>query len=145
MKVHYLGYLFVFTLLGCQSTVDLNEPSLQTHEKSGCPILENGKWHAWIDKETTTESLFRLNVHGEVIVPSSGYQISWKRGPMDRMHPPKLNVNIVPQKSEGMNLQVLTTIPVTYKLETPIKRFRAVAIYCEGELLTELVDVQLTD
>jgi hypothetical protein len=145
MKMHFLSYLFVFTLLGCHAAENINKQSINSHEKSTCPIIKSDKWHAWIDKATINKQLFRLNIHGEVELPNSGYQITWLRGPMDRMQPPKLSVNIVPQKREGMSLQVLSTMPVTYTLETPIKNFRAVAIYCGGELLTEMVDIQLTN
>lgn len=110
-----------------------------------CPILKSDKWHAWFDRFTEKDGQYRLNVNGEVIMPHPGFTMQWSVGPTDRMHPPGLKLSLLPKASDMMVIQVLTTVPVKYYLETPISEFSRVSIFCGEKLLSRIEGVTATD
>lgn len=143
MKFHNLWLILLFVVVGCNSTsAKLKSNRLDVNQ---CPILKNENWSARIENSATSKSLFRLFVQGEITFSDSRYQVKWSKGPLDRRSPPKLIINIEPIKSDGLNLQVLTPVTITYSIETKLNEFRAISVYCNREMLTELIDIKLTD
>jgi hypothetical protein len=142
--------LSMLCLAACTSNLrsrnkDTNQVPQTEQPNISCPILESGKWHAWLDKKTEIEGQYRLNVAGEITLPNPAFDIEWTLGQTDRMQPPGLRLSIMPKQLNQMAMQVITTKPVKYYLETPIGEFRHVSIYCGLQQLTQIVDVMLTD
>jgi hypothetical protein len=115
------------------------------HGSVNCPILKSGKWYAWLDKFTKKDGQYRLNINGEVIMPTPGFAMQWSVGPTDRMQPPSLRLSLLPKASNLMVIQVLTKVPVKYSLETPISEFSSISIFCGEKLLSRIEGVTLTD
>ena len=111
----------------------------QTTDNSFCPVLKTRNWHAWIDRLGEKES--RLNIRGEVDLPTPGYQVEWQPGILDRRQPPaqRLTLSLVPP--EGMVIQVITPTKVNFTMPTSILEYRSVMIYCGDKLLAEIPDV----
>ena len=115
------------------------------HSNASCPILKSGKWYARLDKFTKKYGQYRLHINGEVIMPNPGFAMQWSVGPTDRMQPPALRLSLLPKASDLMVIQVLTTVPVKYSLDTPISEFSNISIFCEEKLLSQIEGVTLTD
>jgi hypothetical protein len=146
--------LSVLSLAGCSNTVqeqsagqapDVAQVVENRRTESTCPILHSDKWYAWLDKEASKEGQFRLNVSGEITLPNPGFELEWSVGLTDRMRPPGLRLSLVPKSLNQMTIQVLTNVPVKYYMDTPIRQFRHVSIYCGQQQLAQIVDVMLTD
>ncbi len=110
-----------------------------------CPVLESRNWHAWIDKVLVRERKGRLNITGQIDLPSPGYAISWKLGPLDRAKPPGQRLSLDIKPPDGMVIQVLTPTQIHIQTEAQVLEFREVAIYCEGTLLASLPGVTPTE
>jgi hypothetical protein len=110
-----------------------------------CPILKSEKWSARLDKSTKKDGQYRLNINAEVVMPNPGFSMQWSVGPTDRMQPPALRLSLLPKASDLMVIQVLTTVPVKYSLDTPISEFSNISIFCGDKLLSRIEDVTLTD
>lgn len=139
-------------LMACQ----VNEPYPRSSEtisedkqvSESCAVLQSDKWHAWLDRYSNKESdqyEYRLNLVGEVILPNPGYSIDWSVGPMDRRAPPGIRINLLTTPSDNPTIQVLTPMKAEFTMDTPVKFFRSVSVYCGEGLLVEIPDVQLTD
>lgn len=140
----FISLLFI-TSCSNPMTKELESPTVQALKNGSCPIIESDKWHAWIDRYQKTEDSYRLNVSGEVNLPTPAYEINWSIGPTDRMAPPGIRLFLEPVSQEGMAIQLITTKKVEYNISTSIKHYRHVSIYCEGVLLVQINDVMLTD
>ncbi len=146
-SLQLLGFLFTLLLVSCAKTVTESQPIPENvvKQKDLCPIIRSDKWHAWLDKYNQKEGSFRLNVSGELTLPNPAYHIEWTAGPIDRMYPPGLRLLLKPKKRDGMSIQVITDVPTSYQMDTPISRYRYVSIYCEGVELAKIENVVLTD
>lgn len=136
-----------FLVLSCESSVTLvgHNQTESKNKASSCPIIQSGKWHVWIDKFEKVEGTYRLNIKGEVSLPNPAYDIEWSVGPMDRMNPPGLRLFLKPKATDGMSIQVITNVPVTYQLDTPIVQYRYISIHCESVEIARISDVNFTD
>jgi hypothetical protein len=110
-----------------------------------CPILKSEKWHVWLDKFTEKKGQYRLIVNGQITLPTPGFTMRWFVDSTDRMHPPSLRLMLQPKASNLITIQVLTTVPVEYTLETSLTEFNSVLIYCGEKLLSRIEGVNLTD
>jgi hypothetical protein len=138
----------VFLLTSCAASpikINSDQKSIHKEHEVSCPVIESGKWHAWIDKFTQKKGNNRLIVVGEIVLPTPGFTIGWKQGATDRMSPPSLRLHLSATPPEGMVIQAITPVPVNINLETPIHEFRSVIIFCGNEKLAEITDVRLTD
>ena len=144
-KILFLAMLFL-TIAACgQQQV---KPPILTEEPvvNACSIYETRNWHAWLDKYNVVEGKYRLNISGQVDLPSAGYEITWKMGIADRAHPPGQRVILTAIKNEhAMSVQVITPTEVAFKQEVPYSAYRNIMIYCGDRLLVSLSDVQLND
>lgn len=150
MTMRNIKLLWLTSLLfivSCSNTVEEKEIKAKENVQKtlACPIIESGKWHSWLDKYQQQEGSYRLKLSGEVLLPNPAYKLKWLVGPTDRMNPPGLRLFLKPIALSEMAIQVITTVPVNYELETPISNYRFVSIYCEGKLLAKIENVILTD
>ena len=116
-----------------------NSEMAQTIDNSLCPVMETRNWHAWIDRVGEKES--RLNIWGEIDLPTPGYTVEWQPGILDRRQPPAQRINLSPVPPEGMVTQVITPTKVNFTMPTSILEYRLVMIYCGDKLLAEIPDV----
>jgi hypothetical protein len=107
--------------------------------------LKSEKWHVWLDKFTEKKGQYRLIVNGQITLPTPRFTMRWFVDSTDRMHPPSLRLMLQPKASNLMTIQVLTTVPVEYTLETSLSEFNSVLIYCGEKLLSRIEGVNLTD
>lgn len=138
----------IFFLTSCAASpikINSDQESIHKEHDVSCPVIESGKWHAWIDKFTQKKDNNRLIIVGEIILPTPGFTIDWKQGVTDRMNPPSLRLHLSATPPEGMVIQAIASVPVKINLETPIHEFRSVAIFCGDKKLAEIADVRLTD
>ena len=111
----------------------------QTTNNSFCPVIETRNWHAWIDGFGEEE--LRLNISGEVDLPTPGYQVEWQQGILDRRQPPTQRISLSLIPPEAMVIQVITPTKVNFTMATSILEYRSVMIYCGDQLLAEIPDV----
>jgi len=148
-SVCFYAPLIILGLFSCstkKADIASEAPSIQQKEihnnnVQGCPVLKSGKWHAWIKDSTNQSKGYQLNVKGEVTLPNPGFDIVWSAGPTDRMNPPGLRLNLQPKPTSMMTIQVLTNVSVSHRLDTPLKGYRSVSIYCAGEILGSIKNV----
>ena len=116
-----------------------NSQIAQTTDRSFCPVMETRNWHAWIDRLGQKES--RLNIRGEVDLPTPGYKVEWQPGILDRRRPPAQRISLSLVPPEGIVAQVITPTKVNFTMPTSILEYRSVMIYCGDKLLAEIPDV----
>ncbi len=111
----------------------------QSEDTISCPAMESRNWHAWIDRVAENEP--RLNISGEVDLPTPGYEVEWKSGILDRRNPPAQRISISFIPPQGIVAQVITPTKVSFTMPSPILKYRSVAIYCGDKLLADIPDV----
>ena len=110
---------------------------------SSCNIMQSRDWHAWIDRVAEKEP--RLNIVGEIDLPTPGYTIEWQPGILDRSQPPTQRLSLYLTPPEGMVIQVITPTKVNYVMPASSLEYKAIAIYCGDKLLTVIPDVFPTE
>ena len=83
-----------------------------------------------------------LNISGEITLPTSGYTISVRAGPLDRRQPPTQRVILDLVKPDGPALQVLTMEAVSGQLSDALPAYRAVMIVCGDKALAEIANIE---
>ncbi len=150
-----VAYAIAFSLImmGCNANPD---PQSKTEQKlntdntiaestdgpknnSFCPVITSRNWHAWIDRAAENEP--RLNISGEVDLPTPGYQVEVKPGILDRRQPPAQRFSLSFTPPDGIVAQVITSTQVSYTMPTSILEYRSVMIYYGDKLLAEIPDV----
>lgn len=122
-----------------KTETNLNPNKEVAQNTVNCPVMESRNWHAWIDRVNENES--RLNISGEVDLPTPGYKVEWKPGILDRRQPPAQRISLSLTPPEGMVIQVITPTKVNFTMPTKILEYRSVAIYCGDKLLVEIPEV----
>ena len=152
-KINSFLLTFVVTLFlliaGCNSNFktevntegqqNIDNAIAETTDNSFCPVIGSRNWHAWIDRVAENES--RLNISGEVDLPTPGYQVEVKPGILDRRQPPAQRFSLSFTSPDGIVAQVITPTKVSYTMPTSILEYRSVIIYCGDKLLAEIPDV----
>ncbi len=115
------------------------ESTDKLENNSFCPVIASRNWHAWIDRVAENEP--RLNISGEVDLPTPGYQVEVKPGILDRRQPPAQRFSLSFTPPEGIVAQVITPTKVSYTMPTSILEYRSIMIYCGDKLLVEIPDV----
>lgn len=154
MKSTVFYLLLVVAMTGCADTSSddsrynqaalQEEGSMATPEPS-CPIMPSEDWRATLVRLAANNGQYQLNVSATVTLPTPGYALSWSQGITDRMHPPGLRLTLSATAPKGMVIQVLTPTLVKHTIDTPIKAYRFVAIYCGAKLLGKIDNVHLAE
>ena len=127
-----------------QNTNDgISQPLAKPLNNSSCAVLKSRNWHAWIDR--VAENKPRLNIVGEVDLPTPGYTVEWKPGILDRRQPPAQRLSLLLTPPEGMVIQVITPTQVNYVMPASSLEYRSILIYCGEQLLTTIPDVVPTE
>ena len=144
---------FSLVMMGCNANPDpqskteqklntdntIAESTAEPKNNSFCPVIASRNWHAWIDRVAENEP--RLNISGEVDLPTPGYQVEVKPGILDRRQPPTQRFSLSFTPPEGIVAQVITPTQVRYTMPTSILEYRSIMIYCGDKLLVEIPDV----
>ena len=104
-----------------------------------CPVQFTGEWSAWVDAMPPGPKT--LNVSGQVVAPTPGYEASWREGFADRGMPPGQHFYLEFTPPSGFVPQVLTTIDVTYRGDAAYPEYRAVIVHCGDDTVTEISPV----
>ena len=122
-----------------EEDLNFNSAIAQNTNNSFCPVLETRNWHAWIER--VGEDGARLNISGEVSLPTPGYQVEWQPGILDRRKPPAQRISVSFLPPEGIVAQVITPTKINYTMSTSILEYRSVMISCGDKLLAEIPHV----
>lgn len=148
IKITLFAIASLLSLLGCSNASQSKDRNVNKSEKLAietCAILKSGKWHAWLDTYPQEKGSYRLNVVGEVRLPSPSYDLVWIVGPTDSMKPPRLSLFLKTLSQGGISAQVITDVTARYEMTTPIAHYHHLSIVCGNKLLEQIIDVQLTD
>ena len=158
-----ISFVLAGIVTGCSSPANLSEvqnklekqntqeqvvESINTTSAS-CPVIESRNWHAWIDRVAENEP--RLIVSGEVDLPTSGYEVEWRSGILDRLssnggsQPPAQRLSVSFTPPDGIVAQVVTPTEVSFTMPSLLLEYSSVMIYCGDKLLADLPDVVPTD
>ena len=121
----------------------LNETvGVATEEKSAmsenCPVIDSRGWSAWLNKMPSVDGGARLNIAGEVDLPTPGYSVEWIEGPAD---PPGQRFTLVLTPPDGIVPQVVTPTPVKYEGAATYPAYRSILINCGGEGIAEITEI----
>ncbi len=139
--------LLAMTLSACAQSGPTESPPPESIDNvsqsvsNACPAYETRNWRAWIDTSDSSTGTGRLNITGQIDLPSPGYSIDVTKGRLDKRNPPLLRINVAPMPPEGAALAVITSEDVLYSVETPILRYRSIVVLCGERRLAELMDV----
>jgi hypothetical protein len=117
------------------ATVETNAMS------SVCPVIDSRAWSAWLDTMPSLEPGPRLNIYGEVDLPTPGYKVEWREGPADRANPPGQRMTLVLTPPAGVVAQVVTPTPVKFQAKATYPAYRAIFVICGGKPLAEITDI----
>ena len=114
---------------------DARVPAEKADLQSGCPVVESWNWKAWVDRMPGLEPKpeERLNVKGEVKLPTSGYQVELKR-----MDPSTYRLHLIITPPTGLVAQVPTTYEVKDIFSVTAPTNKSVIIYCGDQMLTKI-------
>lgn len=105
-----------------------------------CPIAGSSDWAAWVSAMPGPDRP-RLIVTGKVTVPTGGYRLALREGPLLRSEPPIQQILLDVALPSGGATQAIVTHEV--RGEWPaLERYRAVTIHCGGEVLAEISPVE---
>ncbi len=132
----------VFTTTGCNATDSITETQstldkiAQPANNVSCPALSSRNWQAWIDEGSVNEP--RLNISGEVDLPTPNYTVKWKLENGDRFSSLARNISIAFIPLEGIVIQVVTPTEVSFSMPLSTPDLKTVRIYCGDKLFTEM-------
>lgn len=136
-------------IVSCQTQSNLPEPLEKETSRSKstnsdtCVAMNSRNWLAWIDRPENKEP--RLNISGEVDLPTPGYTVAWKPGILDRRQPPTQNLSVSFTPPEGIVIQVVTPTKVNFTMPSKILEYRSVRIYCGDQKLADIPEVKATE
>ena len=120
-------------------------PAVATEDESAmtkdCPVIDSRGWSAWLNKMPSVEGGARLNIAGEVDLPTPGFGVEWVAGPADRANPPGQRFTLVLTPPDGIVAQVVTPTLVKYEDAAAYPAYRAIRVVCGGEVLAEITDI----
>ncbi|MEO1673220.1 MAG: hypothetical protein AAFR77_20985, partial [Cyanobacteria bacterium J06631_2] len=80
----------------------------------------------------------RLNISGEVDLPTPNYTVKWKLENGDRFSSLARNISIAFIPLEGIVIQVVTPTEVSFSMPLSTPDLKTVRIYCGDKLFTEM-------
>ena len=141
MSVRNVWLLAVAVLIGCVSAESTTPANRDEEVTVDCPVISSRNWHAWIDAMPGIGAGPTLHVTGEVELPTPGYTISWREGPLDRRSPPTQHLDLVLEAPTGIVVQVLTTATAHYRARALARSYRSIRIGCGSQTLAIIDDV----
>lgn len=108
---------------------------------SDCPILKSNDWRAHVDAMPGPNDNPRLIVSGKITVPTSGYKLALRMGPVAESYPVQVTVYLDAIPPSGPATQALERRQVrgTWRSE---ERVGSVAIRCGSRMLARIGNVE---
>ena len=126
-----------------KQNIEERQVAESTNTTTSCPTIESRNWKAWVDRVAENEP--KLNISGEVDLPTPGYKAEWRSGILDRRQPPTQRLSISFTPPEGTVIQVITPTEVSFTMPSPVLEYSSVTIYCGDKLLADIPGVVPTD
>ena len=136
-------------IVSCDTQSNLSEPlepetsTSKSPNTRTCVAMNSRNWHASIDRQANKKP--RLNISGEVDLPTPGYTVTWKPGILERKQPATQNLSVSFTPPEGIVIQVITSTKVSFTMPSEILEYRSVQIYCGDQKLAEIQGVKATE
>lgn len=108
---------------------------------SDCPIVRSTDWHAHVDAMPGPDDNPRLIVSGKVTVPTGGYKLALRMGPVAESYPVQVTVYLDAVPPKGMATQALVTREVRGSWRSE-ERVGSVTIRCGGKMLAQLSNIE---
>ena len=109
--------------------------------QANCPVIESSDWAAWLNKMPGPDGP-SLHINGKIVLPTPGYTVEVKKGPLDRRQPPAQRLRLEITPPTGIVAQVITTQEVKAKFPTNISAYRSVIIGCGDKVLAKIDSVE---
>ena len=142
MKLLAIATILVSCSTQSNSSEPLNQeaPISQPTNTPACLAMNSRNWLGWIDRPENKEP--KLNISGEVDLPTPGYTVTWIPGILDRRQPPTQNLSISFKPPQGIVIQVVTPTKVSFTMPSEILEYRSLRIYCEDQVLADIPGVK---
>ena len=121
-----------------------NPPKMKpqpTPTQANCPVIDSSDWVAWLNKMPGPNGP-SLHIAGKIVVPTPGYTVTVKKGPLDRRQPPAQRLKLELTPPTGMVAQVITTQEIKAAFPTNLSAYRAVIIGCGDKVLATIDKVE---
>lgn len=126
------------------TTVSSNDPqpaSPPAEAKGKCPIVRSSDWHAHVDAMPGPNDNPRLIVTGRVTVPTGGYRLDLRMGPVAESYPVQMTVYLDAVPPGGPATQALVTREVRGSWRSE-QRVGSVTVRCNGEVIARLSNIE---
>ena len=141
------NYQLIFCLLFATFTSACatgNPPKMkppQTPKQASCLIGESSDWVAWLNKMPGPDGP-SLHISGKIVLPTPGYTVEVRKGPLDRRQPPSQRLRLELTPPTGIVAQVTTTQEVKASFPTNLSAYRSVIIGCGDKVLATINNVE---
>ncbi len=114
-----------------------------------CPASGTRHWHAWLDQisqaKKTPRISARLNITGQIDMPTPGYRMSWDFAALDPLFPAIQKIDLHFHPPAGMLIQAVT--PTNYTLQIPVNQhsYQEIRVQCGKRVLTNLLNIGPSD
>ncbi len=115
-------------------------PPASPSPKTECAIARSSDWQAHVDAMPGPNSRPKLIVRGDVTVPTGGYALSLRMGPIAESYPVQITVHLVARPPEGPASQAVVTREVRGTWPSP-QRVGSVTVRCGGKTLARIAPV----
>lgn len=106
-----------------------------------CPVLGSQDWRAWLNKMPGDTSS-QLHLSGEIELPSPGYTVSVRVGPLDRMRPPTQIMVLEIEPPAGPAAAVMTSRTVTYAGPALVAKYAGIRVVCGSDPIASIDTVE---
>lgn len=107
---------------------------------SDCPTVRSSDWRAHVDATPGSNDGPRLIVTGQVTVPTGGYRLALRMGPVAQSYPVQVTVLLDATPPDGPATQALQTREVRGSWRSE-DRVGSVTIRCGGRILAHLTGI----
>ena len=112
-------------------------------ENDLCPVVASQDWEAWLSRTPFSGDRLMLHVRGTVSLPTPGYTVNLREGPLTRSFPPTQMVVLeVREPINRIGTQVVDDRRVSVILPGQ-ENYKSVRVVCGKTLLHEFSDVPL--
>ena len=121
-----------------------NDPTTKPPEKpkpNSCSVIDGSDWVAWLNRMPGPDGP-SLHLSGKIVLPTPGYTIKVKAGPLDKSNPPVQRLNLELTPPTGIVAQVVSSQEVKVQLPALASSYGAVIVSCGDKTLATITDVQ---
>ena len=108
---------------------------------SDCPIVRSSGWQAHVNAMPGPNDNPRLIVRGDVTVPTGGYTLGLRMGPVAESYPVQVTVRLIATPPDGPATQALETREVRGSFRSE-ERVGSVTVRCGNRVLARISPVE---